>query len=146
MHFFNVWTIIVQFEYKGMKTVGVTDCTNQTPPKHFGWKKCLSSTPVKMWKYFFKCAQNRRCTSSIFNVWTIIMQSLNIKEWKLFELQITPTIFGRKKCLSSTLVKIEKIFIKCEHNRRCTSSIYGQSLAKFEYKGMKTVGVTDYTN
>ena len=30
-----------------MKTVGVTDYTNQTPPKHFGWKKCLSSTPVK---------------------------------------------------------------------------------------------------
>ena len=27
----------------------------------------------------------------IFNVWTIIMQSLNIKEWKLFELQITQT-------------------------------------------------------
>ena len=25
----------------------------------------------------------------IFNVWTIIMQSLNIKEWNLFELQIT---------------------------------------------------------
>ena len=24
----------------------------------------------------------------IFNVWTIIMPSLNIKEWKLFELQI----------------------------------------------------------
>ena len=27
----------------------------------------------------------------IFNLWTIIMQSLNIKEWKLFELQITQT-------------------------------------------------------
>ena len=27
----------------------------------------------------------------IFNVWTIIMQSLNLKEWKLFELQITQT-------------------------------------------------------
>ena len=26
-------------EYKGMKTVGITDYTNQTPPKHFGWKK-----------------------------------------------------------------------------------------------------------
>ena len=24
----------------------------------------------------------------IFNLWTIIMQSLNIKEWNLFELQI----------------------------------------------------------
>ena len=28
----------VMFGYKGMKTAGVTDCTNQTPPKHFGWK------------------------------------------------------------------------------------------------------------
>ena len=27
----------------------------------------------------------------IFNDWTIIMQSLNIKEWKLLELQITQT-------------------------------------------------------
>ena len=26
-----------------------------------------------------------------FNVWTIIMQFLNIKEWKLFEKQITQT-------------------------------------------------------
>ena len=26
-----------------------------------------------------------------FNVWTIIMQSLNIKEWNLFELEITQT-------------------------------------------------------
>ena len=34
-----------------MKTVGVTDYTNQTPPMHFGWKKCLSSTPVKNGKY-----------------------------------------------------------------------------------------------
>ena len=29
---------LCKFEYKGMKTVGVTDYTNQTPPKHFGWK------------------------------------------------------------------------------------------------------------
>ena len=27
----------------------------------------------------------------IFNMWTIIMQSLNEKEWKLLELQITQT-------------------------------------------------------
>ena len=54
-----------KFEYKGMKTVGVTDYTNQTPPMYFGWKKCLSSTPVKIDKIFIKCAQNRRCTSSM---------------------------------------------------------------------------------
>ena len=41
-----------KFEYKGMKTVGVTDYTNLTPPMHFGRKKCLSSTPVKNEKIF----------------------------------------------------------------------------------------------
>ena len=55
-----------KFEYKGMKTVGVTDYTNLTPSMHFGWKKCLSSTPVKIEKIFIKCAQNRRCTSSMY--------------------------------------------------------------------------------
>ena len=54
-----------KFEYKEMKTVGVTDYTNQTPPMHFGWKKNLSSTPVTNVKIFIKCAQNRRCTSSM---------------------------------------------------------------------------------
>ena len=32
-----------------------------------------------------------------FNVWTIIMQSLNIKEWNLFELQITHKVRKRAK-------------------------------------------------
>ena len=54
-----------KFEYKGMKTVRVTDYTNLTPPMHFEGKKCLSSTPVKNEKIFIKCAQNRRCTSSM---------------------------------------------------------------------------------
>ena len=40
-----------KFDYKGMKTVGVTDYTNLTHSMHFGRKKCLSSTPVKMRKY-----------------------------------------------------------------------------------------------
>ena len=57
-----------KFEYKGMKTVRVTDYTNLTPPMHFGRKKCLSSTPVKMRKYLsnvhkiggahFQCVNN----------------------------------------------------------------------------------------
>ena len=40
-----------KFEYRRMKTVGVTDYTNLTPIMHFGRKKCLSSTPVKIGKY-----------------------------------------------------------------------------------------------
>ena len=41
-----------KLEYKRMKTIWVTDCTNMTPPLHFRWKKCLSSTPVKNKKIF----------------------------------------------------------------------------------------------
>ena len=40
-----------------MKTVGVTDYTNETPFKHSDRKQCLSSTPSKDYKIFFKCAQ-----------------------------------------------------------------------------------------
>ena len=50
-----------KFECKGMKTVCVTDYTNQTPPTQLGWKKCLSSTPVKNEKIFIQCAQNGWC-------------------------------------------------------------------------------------
>ena len=53
-----------KFEYKGMKSVGVTDYTNKTPSKHFGWKKVHHSTK-KMRKIFIKGAQNRKCTSSM---------------------------------------------------------------------------------
>ena len=49
-----------QFEYQGMETVGVTDYTNQTPPKHFEQKKI--KTPKNEKNIFVKCAQNRRCT------------------------------------------------------------------------------------
>ena len=52
-------------------------------------KKCLSSTSIKSEKKIMKHAQNRQV--HIFNVWTISMQSLNIKEWILLKLQITQT-------------------------------------------------------
>ena len=55
----------MQFEHKGMKTVGVTDYTNQTPTTHFGWKKMSKFNTCKNVKIFNKCAQNRRCTSSV---------------------------------------------------------------------------------
>ena len=40
-----------EFEYKEIKTVGITDYTKQTRPMYFRWKKCLNSTPIKMLKY-----------------------------------------------------------------------------------------------
>ena len=86
----------------------------------------------------------------IFNVWTIIVQNLNIKGWILLELQIPQTrhhlSIADGKFQSSIPVKKEKEIMKRAQNRRCTSPICEQSLAKFEWKEMKTFGVTDYTN
>ena len=64
------------------------------------------------------------------HVWTIIMQSLNIKERKLLELQSTQTrhhlsIFGREASFNTP-----QKFMKCAQNKRCTSSICEQSLSK----------------
>ena len=39
---------------------------------------------------FIKCPQNKNCISSICDQY-LDMQSLNINEWKLLELQITQT-------------------------------------------------------
>ena len=48
-----------------MNTVGVTDYTNLASPKHFRWKKYLSSTPVKNEKKIMKRVQYKRCTFSM---------------------------------------------------------------------------------
>ena len=78
------------------------------------------------------------------------MQSLNVKEWKLFELQITQTwhplhISDGKMSKFNTHKKCENIYqmhkIEGAHPK-CVDNHY----AKFEYKGIKTGGVTDYTN
>ena len=42
-----VYNHYAKFEYNRVTTVEVTDCTNQTPAKHFGWKTYLSSTSLK---------------------------------------------------------------------------------------------------
>ena len=54
-----------KFEYKGMKMVGFTDFTNQTPLLISDGKNVFSSTPVKNEKMFSKCAQYKRCTYSM---------------------------------------------------------------------------------
>ena len=54
-----------KFEYKGMKTASVTDYTNKTPPKHFGWEKMSKFNSPKNKKIFIKCAQNGWCTLSM---------------------------------------------------------------------------------
>ena len=54
------------FEYEEMKTAGVSDYTNKTPHKHFEWIKSPCPTAVINKKISNKCAQNRRCTSSMY--------------------------------------------------------------------------------
>ena len=86
----------------------------------------------------------------MFNVWIINMQSLNIKEWKLFELQITqtrhPLIILQKKMSNFKTPKMKKnpwnVYKIEGAHLQCMNNHY----VKFEYKGMKTAGVTDYTN
>ena len=48
-----------------MKTVRVTDYTNQTPSKHVWTEKMFKLNTPKNEKILLKCAQNRRCASSI---------------------------------------------------------------------------------
>ena len=106
----------------------------------------------------FNIPKNKKYLSNLhkkerhmFNVWTIIMQSLNIKEWKLLELQqITQTrnhlSNSNKKSLSSRPLKDEKKYswnvykIEGAH-LQCVNNNY----VKYEYKGMNTAGVTNYT-
>ena len=77
-----------KYEYKGMKTDRVTDYINQAPSKHFRGKNVSVQHPSKMRKYswnvlkiggaHFQCVNNHYA-------------KLNIKKWKLLELQITQT-------------------------------------------------------
>ena len=106
-----------------MKIVGVTDYTNQTPPRYFGWEKCLSSTPVKMIKYLSNVHKidgaHLKCVNNHY-------AKYEYKETKTVEVtdytnQTPSKHFWMEKCLSSKPLKIEKIFMKCAQNRRCTS-------------------------
>ena len=76
-----------KFQYKGVKTVGVTDYSNLTLYKNLGQKKC--STPAKMIKYSLNVHKiigaHLQCVNDYY-------ANLNIKECKFLELQIAPTM------------------------------------------------------
>ena len=79
----------------------------------------------------------------------MIMRSLNIKERKLLELQIaqnqTPSKhFEQKKVQDSQ--KWKKYLWNVHKIEGAHLQFVNNHYAKFEYKGMNTVGVTDYTN
>ena len=61
VHLLYVNNHYAKFEFKEIKSVGVTDYTNQTPSKYH----VLIQHPRKNEKIIMKCAQNRRCTSSM---------------------------------------------------------------------------------
>ena len=62
--------------------------TNRRP--YASWMKKMSkSNTRKKWENIYQMCTKWKV--HIFNVWTAIMQSLNKKEWKLLELQITQT-------------------------------------------------------
>ena len=104
-----------------IKTVGVTDYTNQTPSQHFDRKKCLSSTHPKMRNSLSNVEKNRRCTSLMCE--QSLCKVLNIKDvnfwsYKLHKLG-TPKVLWTdirtdgKNVLIQHPSKYEKIFIKC---------------------------------
>ena len=102
-----------------------------------------------------KHAQNRRCTSSICEQSlgkVLIKRNENFWSYRLHKFG-TPKMLrtdgqmDREICLSLTLIKKEKKNETLLHKIRgahlqCVNNHY----AKFEYKGMNTVGVTDYIN
>ena len=76
--------------------------------------------------------------------------SLNIKKVTLLELQITQTrhyqsiLDGQKSKFNTP--KNEKISIECAKVEGVHLQFVNNYYPEFEYKGMKTFGVTDYTN
>ena len=132
-----------KFEYKKMKTVGVTDYANQTHPYAFRMEKMSKFNTCKNKKIFIKCAQNMRCTSSMCEQ---SLCSLKIKKKKTvgvtdYTNQKPSKHFWTEKCLSSTTLKIGKISMKCAQYKKCKSSICEQSsrvptLFSFQIQGL----------
>ena len=80
-----------------MKTVGVTDYTNQTPSTHFGRKKCLSSTPSKLRKYSYSVQKVRGAHLQCVNNHYTKFENKGTKTFE-FKLQITQSKAPQKCC------------------------------------------------
>ena len=112
------------FEYEEMKTAGVSDYTNKTPHKHFEWIKSPCPPAVINKKISNKCAQNRRCTSSMNNHHA----KFNIKKLNFFGgtdcTNLTPSKHFTEKNSKFKTPKMKKIIMKCVQIRRSTFSMY----------------------
>ena len=106
-------------------------------------KMSMNKTPKNEKKY-----TNVHKTGGAYNkcVNNHYMQRLNIKELKLLTNQIPPKHLGWKKCLTSTPLKYKKQLSNVHKIEGVHLHWVNNHFAKLEYKGMKTVGVIDYTN
>ena len=131
---FNVWTIIIQsLNIKEWKLLELQITETGHPLSISDGKNKFNSPKNK--KMFIKSAQKKR---HIINVWTIIMQSLNIK-YENLELQITQTrshlsISNQKMSKFKTPPKMKKYSWNVHKivgtHLQCVNNHY----AKFEYK------------
>ena len=97
-----------RFEFEGIKTVVVTDYANQTLPSHFGCKKCLSPTPVKMRKYLTNVHKiaGAHLQYMINHYGKFEYKGINLVVVTDHTNQTLPSHFGWEKCLSPTPVKM----------------------------------------
>ena len=65
------------FEYEGMKSALVTDYTNQTTTKHFGWKKMSKFKKPKNGKIYLKPKETLHCYN-IYLFWVLVSGILNV--------------------------------------------------------------------
>ena len=92
VHIFNVWTIIMQS--LNIKQWKLLELQITQTRQHLSILDgiCLTSSPLKKENIH---VMSTKYKLHIFNMWTIITQSLNKKEWKLLELKITQTMYPK---------------------------------------------------
>ena len=92
-----------KFEYKGMKTVGVTDYTHQT--KHFRWQKCLSSTATALVWHNFDHSEN----GSITEVHRSLLAPQNAHKCEISSYESVLTCLGAKNLIETALLSTHNI-------------------------------------
>ena len=100
-----------KLKYEGMKTAGDTDYTNQTPSKNFGLIKCLSPATLKNKQIFIECAQNKRCSSFIYEQLLCkvrILRNENCWSYRIHKPATFKASYGEKS-LSSRHLKMKRI-------------------------------------
>ena len=116
-----------KFEYKRMKTVWSYRLNKPDTPYAFRMINMSKfNTPLsnvhKMGGANLQCVNNHYAKLE-----NKVMKTVAVTEYTNHTLS---KHFWMEKCLTSKALKIEKTFMKCAQNSRCTSSICEQSLCK----------------